>query len=400
MMGKMIKSIIPKRLQALAWGLFLASLLGCTPTEQEAWALPCSSSFEFYPLRWGPLLILSSECEGVPCIKGVSLRSGQEAWSLSDSLFSQVYYNFQPYLDEDYLVLPIGRELLCLSPESGEVRWRHQHERPGDAHVFGDGRFVYRSYRAPSDSAFEWVRLELTSGRDSLLLTAPVSLASRCLMRSPMPFFDGRDSGLVSPVIDYTPRGNTQSYLLLWKQGQAGEPLRHTIYPDNSQGVGAALPAVLSGKLSFWVTHRDLTAFDLEAGQELWRISLPHGLLTSRLSKHGECLYLACENERLYAISAADGHIRWSLPNSGTPSRIFHTEDRIFLIGGADQLLYEIDRSKGQILSRYAGKTAERNLRRPAYFSSEAALINDGARWKALPSFALRDSLKVLPPID
>ncbi|MEQ8706985.1 MAG: PQQ-binding-like beta-propeller repeat protein [Phaeodactylibacter sp.] len=379
----------------VVWGL-LISLSGCSSVLQESWVVPCSGHFEFYPLNWEQLLILSSSCDSEPCIKAIDLRSGEEAWSLSDTLFKQVYYNFQPYLDERYLVLPVGRELICLSPKTGEILWQSRRSRSGDSHVFGDGQFVYRSYVATSDSAFEWIRFDLDSGRDSLLLMSPVSKASRCLMRSPVPFFDGRDSGLVSPVIDYEPRGLTESYLLLWKQEQSAAAVRHTIYPDNEQGRGPSLPPVVAGKHSWWVASQDVVSFDLANEKIVWRVTLPHGLLTSRLTLHGDNLFLACEDEKLYAIAASTGKLQWSSPIAGTPGRVFHAPEATYLIGGSDQVLYEIDRHKGQVLDRYAFQGTGRKLRRVAYFGHGVAVLNDGRNWQAVPLTALPTQLRRL----
>jgi outer membrane protein assembly factor BamB len=111
---------------------------------------------------------------------------------------------------------------------------------------------------------------------------------------------------------------------------------------------------------------------------------------------HGDNLFLACEDEKLYAISASTGKLQWSSPIAGTPSRVFHAPEAIYLIGGSDQVLYEVDRHTGQVLGRYAFQGTARKLRRLAYFGHGVAVLNDGHNWQAVPLTALPTQLRRL----
>jgi outer membrane protein assembly factor BamB len=361
-------------LQLLCWGMLflLFSVAGCThqeaPTHAYNWVIPASNSFEFYPLRTAETVILSSDCQEQPCLRAIDLMTGQERWSYTDEHLEQLFYNASIYVDQHHILLPVGRQLLCLDMNNGEVMWQYEAPLAGDDYVTGDGHYAYRVYPEVKGTAFKVLRFELETGI--------------------------KDTFFVSPVIDYLPRQLTNSYILTWKKGGADRATKHKIAADNTRGAGAALPPLIKDGASYWIVDKEIVRYNIIKSQENWRRRLPKGLLTSRLNMIGDTLLAACENEYLYGMSANNGQIIWKVKTAGTPSRVASTPSYLFLIGGSDRLLYCISRANPERVEKYTFKNEKRLLKRVSFFSSQAAILNDGNNWHSIPMGNLPDSLQ------
>mgnify|MGYP006266346333 CR=1 FL=1 len=363
------------------------------PLYSYNWVLPASNSFEFYPVGNGGMVILSSDCQEKPCIRAVDLKTGTERWSYTNEHLDQLFYNALIYLDQQYLVLPLGRQLVCLDISNGKAVWEYKADFAGDDYVTGDGRYAYRVYPEANNTAFKVLRFELKTGAKDTVLTQVVRNASHALMRSPVLAMQN-DTFLVSPVIDYLPRKLTNSYILVWKKGDAHHATKHKIAPTNQKGIGAALPPFVKGGASYWVVDKEVVRYNIIEKQEGWRIKLPKGLLTSRLNMVGDTLLMACENEYLYGLSADDGQILWKVETAGTSSRVSSTSRYLFLIGGSDRLLYRINRMNPESIEKYSFKNEKRVLKRVSFVSSQAVILNDGKNWQSIQMNNLSDSLR------
>jgi outer membrane protein assembly factor BamB len=386
-------------LRLLCWGMLflLFSVAGCThqeaPTQFYNWVIPASNSFEFYPIRTVETIILSSDCQERPCIRAVDLKTGIERWSYTNEYLDQLFYNALIYLDQQYLVLPLGKQLLCLDIKTGKAVWKYETNFAGDDYVTGDGRYAYRVYPKANGTVLNVLRFKLKTGAKDTVRMQAVRNANYALMRSPSLAME-KDTFLVSPVIDYLPLELTNSYILAWKKGEAHRAAKYKIAPTNRKGIGAALPPFIKDGASYWVVDKEVVRYNIIKSKENWRRRLPKGMLTSRLNMIGDTLLVACENEYLYGMSANNGQIIWKVKTAGTPSRVASTPGYLFLIGGSDRLLYRISRANPERVEKYTFKNEKRLLKRVSFFSSQAAILNDGNNWHSIPLCNLPDSLQ------
>ncbi|NBC05662.1 MAG: PQQ-binding-like beta-propeller repeat protein [Bacteroidetes bacterium] len=375
-------------------GLLLVALLSCqnNAKEQVYWSVPYAEEYAFYPVAWKQLLVLPSYCEGEPCLQAVNQRDGKEAWRLRHPALRSLFYNSTPYLVGEQLVFAAGQHLLAIAASSGELLWQHTHLRSGDPYLFGDSQHVYRSYPAATNKGFEVYQFALDNGQAEHIQTIPVRNSTSSLARSPVCVDQPGSSLLVSSVVDYLPQGGTESYLLSWRKEQPLEQHKHEVYPNNSKGYGATLPPLYVNNHLYGMAYNEVFGYDPFRKTEIWRTALPRELLTSRLSWHDGYLYAATEDAVLYVLDAVHGEKKWEVDIAGTPSRIFHTKDGIFLIGGSDRLLYQVSRDKQQVIAIYQNQEAT-GFERVAYISKDIAVLSDGKRWHGIPLGSLADSL-------
>jgi hypothetical protein len=384
MIGSMKTACICTPQTLIVWGVLFFMVSGCSPTPKAGyrpWTDYASPTFEFYPIRIANQLIIPSYCVDKACIKSVDLFTGKENWAVSNPVFEKIFYNFQPYSDSSVLVLPIGNTTICIDVKNGEVLWVDEHPTSGDSNMFGDGTYAYRTFPSLSDTSFHVLQFDLYSGRKEKIMTYKVNNASSSMMRSPQPIVISGDTTLITSVIDHVPLKNTESYILKWRKKDEKKIVKHEVYPRNKKGVGASLPPLVINNKSYWVSHTDIVKYNNITEQEVWRIKLPRGLLTSRLAVHEGTLYAACENEKLYAISIDEGSIKWELGIAGTPSRLFCVEDNLYLIGGSDRLLYNIDINSESLKGKYRFKDQQITLHRASFFTEQLAVLTDGKFW-------------------
>lgn len=360
------------------------------------WRSVASESAEFYPLLCNEKVILLSDCLGQPCLKAINWKTGEEHWSLKHSTLDQIFYNCIPFLNDSSLVLPLGRELICVNIDNGSIRWKYRDNHAGDVHVFGNETHCYRSYRGQQDTSFRLLQFDLASGIVDTFSKYPVRKASTSILRSPVPVNIEDTSILVSSVIDHLPKESTESYLLEWPVQFRSNPEKYPVYKKNKKGLGAALPPVVYGYRSYWVAHNQVLCFDHASKTTCWQKSLPKGILTSRLTRWEDKLYIAIENEILYALDLKNGSVQWQVPISGTPGRLFHTQQDIWLIGGADRLLYRVNRQEQTVSQRYKLSGSNKILQRASLITSDFILISDGEYWHAYPINEMEEHLTKL----
>ena len=375
-------------------GLLMLVLSSCQDEVQEQvyWSVPYADECAFYPVAWKELLVLPSYCEGEPCLRALNQRDGKEVWRLRHPALRSLFYNSTPYLGGERLVFAAGQELLAIAASSGELLWQHTHPRAGDPYLFGDSQYVYRSYPAATNDGFEVYQFALDNGQAEHIQTITVRNSTSSLARSPVCVDQPGSPLLVSPVVDYLPQEGTDSYLLSWRKDQPAEQHKHEVYPNNTKGYGATLPPLRVKSHLYCMAYNEVVGYDLFRKTEIWRTALPRELLTSRLSWHDNQLYAATEDAVLYALDAVNGDIKWKVDIAGTPSRMFHTKDYVFLIGGSDRLLYQVSRDKQQVTATYQNREAK-GFRRVAYISASLAVLSDGKWWHGIPLESLGDSL-------
>jgi len=360
-------------------GLFFAIPFGCSDYKDKSfpsWRLSRADNFSFYPIVWNSKVILAAHCQKTDCIKCINLKSGKAEWAVSDPSFRNIYYNLVPYIKDKFLYMPVKSQLLCIDMNNGRIVWKVEKKAAGDNRVFGKGEKLYRTYNFVNERRVKIFEFDYARGSHKIIYEQEYEQGTNIIMRSPIPY---SKYNLLFGCAAHHPEKILASDLMILSGDE--EVFSYQIYPPNKDGKGATRIPIVDNGFSYWVAGSTVICFDLHSKKECWRNVLPRGLLTSRMIKVGDLLFIAAENEYLYAVNALSGQIKWKAKISGTPSRIHPVEDKIYLIGGADRALYEIIQQSGEILGRFELKGTTYHLDRTSFISDKLYIISDANYW-------------------
>ena len=118
-----------------------------------------------------------------------------------------------------------------------------------------------------------------------------------------------------------------------------------------------ASPVARGGRVYFATQNGTVYAFDSE-GKEIWNTTLDGGVFSSVVLE-GDTLYVGTDRQKVYAIDAKDGDVRW----------IFHTDSRIFTsspkmhagmvyIGCYSGTLFAVRADNGRLRWKFSGAGA------------------------------------------
>ena len=258
----------------------------------------------------------------------------------------------------------------------------------GESFVEGLGTEVLRTYYDNIHQQTRIFAFDLYTGKSKQINSFAAPDTGKLFVRSPAVLpTSALDTFCIAGYTHYIPKGTTRCQLAFWEMGDSLSVDWISIYPKNDSGDGLTQQGVMDGPTAYWIIGQQLIALNLESREILWRISLPHGMLTSRLAIDGDCLFYACENEVLYALNKWNGMILWQCPIAGTPSRIHFNREHLYLIGGSDSQLYIIDKKSGRIESKYGpselGLDEGSKLRRSFYAGQDKLVLTDYRNWWA-----------------
>jgi len=360
--------------------LLLSTFPGCQSIhDQNApypnWQALKAHSFSFYPLRSGQDILLAARCENHDCIKSINTYEGTTNWEFADSSLQGLFYNAIPFLNNQYVVFPNGKELLCIDLSTGQLQWSKRMPWHGDDRVFGTKKKIYRTYNAIAEHKMLIYEFEIETGNSKLLFERPYKAKALAVMRSPVP----TNGQLLTAFTSFIPSKKQGSSLYLLSDSVKVHS--HELYPPNKDGIGATKAPLVEGNFSFWVAGRFIICFDLAQRAALWRTELPQGLLTSRLAKNEDNVFAAAEDEWLYAINKSSGKISWKCKTAGTPSRVHVVQDTLFVVGGADKALYKVNAQTGNLIGVYRSRIGASLIEREASFNRKTATISDSKFW-------------------
>ena len=394
----MNKNIIVKSTKLMAMmflflTIFSASCVSDNANHVEFWKVSSAPNFRLYPIAHKNLVILACDCNGERCLKAVNKFTGKLVWSwIEDEILSESYYNFEPYIYSNLLILPIKSKLIAIDLNNGTTKWENNKDYPGEPFLDGLGESVVRTYYSLKENKHIIFLIDIYSGHMQAIKEYSLSLDGTNFVRTPHIYKLGKeskDTSLVSSIIEYVPNKSTISYLSFATLSNPSLEHNTNIYQENKQGYGVTKQCISDGKKSFWVAHHDLVYIDLETRKEIWRTTMPAGMLTSKLYQSKEYLFFACEDEIIYKISKNNGEIVWQCPIAGTPSRLFISKNNLYIIGGSNGILYIIDSITGATLSKQSitgeNKSNNRFLRRTFIVGDESIVLNDGENWLCYP---------------
>lgn len=100
----------------------------------------------------------------------------------------------------------------------------------------------------------------------------------------------------------------------------------------------------------------ELLCLDLHSGHEYWRFAaLPDTLISYSPAAADNTLYVGPGDGRLYALDVSDGSLRWTLNRieEWQYLRQLHVAGEVLVAGSYKEMLYGIDRARGEVLWRF-----------------------------------------------
>ena len=359
--------------------LLILVIVSCKNSQD--WTIPFGIKFKMYPILIEDKVILSSNCEKIPCIKCLSINDGELFWEFKSDLLSELYYNSDFPIINNVLILPLSNKTIGISTIDGSLIWQIDHQNVGDKNIYAYKGFAYRSIYK-SDSTFLNYKILHTSGQivDSVEIVHPKF--DNKIIRSPKVINTIMGERLLNTVLLYVPLIKTKSYFTT--SDFNGHFIQETILgEDNKEGNGATQAPIVKGINSFWQINSDIMCYDHNAEKQIWRTKLPHGSLTSRMILDGNQVIVPCEDEYLYCINAKTGIINWKTIVAGTPSRIHATREFYYVIGGSDRQIHKLEKVTGKKMEMYNVELAN-NLERVSFFSDDLSIIADNKNWYCL----------------
>ncbi|MFT6336422.1 MAG: outer membrane protein assembly factor BamB [Halioglobus sp.] len=380
---KYINKIIGGVLASLIILLTMSCHDSNTPPNYDTfngWNVISSSKFRLYPIIDNKLVIISGHCEGVACLKGIDLITGDEKWTYKNIDLESIFYNATLYIDENRICIPLKKKTLCIDKVSGLELWEYEHENVTlmEAHLSGAKDNIFRSGR--NVNAHSLWQYSKGNGQQKLIKEFPTKLGANSIIRTPA-IINQFNSILVTSV-DYYHVDEMDSYgfIIRIDENNALDTLlkTHNIKKANFKPIPYHDEQVL-----LLINLSTLILYDLTKDAVLWQTDMPHSILTSRIEIVNDTIYYPCEDEYLYALDAKNGSILWKSEGSGTPSRIACNNNYIFMTTGNSGFLNQYDKSSGKLLNKYKFSDYFRAIQRTIAIKDNVIVFSDGRFWYA-----------------
>jgi putative pyrroloquinoline-quinone binding quinoprotein len=375
----------------------LFSLTTCSETEKETgfvlvkdWQIGSSYEGNIYPIAYGENIILTSfEDHSFNCLASYSKANGELNWKWCDSaeVASSFYYNLRPYLYNNLLALPNKNQLLVMDVEKGIPKWQTQNYDHGDNVIEGIDNKILRTYY--DNNTGDGIIIEINIEEQSLRPICKVSPKNeeKVFLKTPIYTKDNLSRKILQGgVIHYNPNTHlTRNFIYSWLLQDGSEVSKLKITDDNNKGHAINKQPYLSDGFSYWFAHNDLLCYSLTQHKIVWQKEMNTYMITSRPLIQGDNIYYAGENGILYCINKFDGSLRWDQKISGSPSRVFYSNDCIILVGGQDGVLYVFDAASGNSIFKIKSDNHDIKkgvfFQRHLYVDNDVILLNDTQNW-------------------
>ncbi len=360
------------------------------PALEKIWQMKLPASSYIYPLRRGDEFLFSYHSGDRQCFVTCSASRGKihKEWCLPLKSSKPLYYNLSPCNWEDKLVLPTPGGLLLIDPGEGWGQLWSSGFRWGENALLEKNGLLYRVYYGNNNrKAFVTALDPLT---DSLRTIATLLAPDSATIHVKTPFLYTNKNGQDVLVLGYTHYNPTTRYTrngMLSIDKDNGQVLIDILLDSiNHSARGINHDPVVAGAFSYWMLQNEVLCYHHASGALRWKRTMPAPMVTSRPLVAHEMLYYAAEDGHLYALDLASGTVIWTAPISGSPSRVFVAGNYLFLVGGADGVLYVINARDGDVVLK---KRSERHdlsaqvfFQRTFYADREYALLYDGVVWQ------------------
>ena len=350
--------------------------------------VPANRQKNFYPIYFGGQLVLTSECDGLPCLLSIDPASGARHWAWIDrhQELEAAYYNLSPYASGGYLAIPFPNSLKVFDLASGGLKHDIPFAGAVAPHLTGEGGQVFVAAQIAGQA--ELFSVDLATGKKAVLYTHSYSAAQVFICLPPIRERPGSDAFLHS-ILAYDPGRDARSYIL--RQPADGlEADSLLAYPENPLGYGIARLPLLDAQAgaSFWPLSDGLLRLDHQRFQIDWQRRLGTGILSSAIVLLDTALLYPSDRSVFYLIDSRSGGVIDSLLDMPTtPGRIFKSGEALFFVGGVDGRLYRwrgvgAERPKAfQHPVLESNEAAGNSFRRQMYAGQGLLVLLDGVNW-------------------
>ncbi len=332
-----------------------------------------------YPITWEDrFMVILSRPGDSSRILSLRQADGSTAWEKTlDNAEEKVYYNLQSSLQGNVLVLPLGKITQAIDCRNGQKLWHFRHQGSPEPVVSRAEEGVF--FRAVNDWERKLsflARMDSHTGQAQDLYPQLWPDSAMILLRTPAYLGDGE---IIFTSIIYDPkRRYTYAEWYVAHADGSGIKARGKAYPDNLGGYGVTKQPAVTSKYIILTAYDQLFCLERGTYKEKWRINLPRDMLSSMPLIHENQIYCALEDGYLYSIGMDNGDIIWKSSVAGTPGRIAVYEEHLFLVGGADGVLYTINKTDGSRIR--AMKGPNHSYKEEEFFRRFIGLANDTGR--------------------
>jgi outer membrane protein assembly factor BamB len=321
-----------------------------------------------YPIIQGnKAFVVQTDHNAVSTYKVLNLNDGSVAWAHADTTDAPPpYYNLDGVSTKGLLCLPANSSVKVLDWDTGREKWHFTPQGSPVQHLA-----LYRDHYL-LQTTNDWqarkthlYRYDLKSGAMKLCWSIPWPDSTQLLGYSPLPLAE-EGLALFVATVRHTESRQTHSFWQVVEIGSGRVVRTGDAYPENTDGHGPTKQPIRCGKDVLIVAYDQVFRLDPRTGAEVWRLTLPRDMLTSRPLLDGDALYCAMEDAMLYKIDATTGQVLWETAISGTPSRMAICGRHLFVIGGGDGMLYTIDTADGRTVRKM--RSPNHDYRRDEFF--------------------------------
>lgn len=318
-----------------------------------------------YPIIHGDkAFVVQTDQNAVSTYMALNLKDGSTEWSRTDTVAP--YYNLDGVCTDRLLSLPIGNSVKVLNLSTGQEKWHFAPQGSPVQHLalYGD-HYLLQASNDWSAGKTHLYQYDLKSGAMKLCWSIPWPDSTQLLGYTPLPLAE-EGLALFVATVRHTESRQTHSFWQVVEVGSGRVVRTGEAYPENTEGHGPTKPPIRCGKDALIVAYDQIFRLDPRTGAEVWRLTLPRDMLTSRPLLDGNALYCAMEDAVLYKIDATTGQVLWKTDLSGTPSRLAICGRHLFVVGGGDGTLYTIDTTDGRTVRKM--RSPNHDYRRDEFF--------------------------------
>jgi len=362
------------------------------PLLKQIWQIKLPASSYIYPIRWGDKFLFSYYSGKKQCFATCSASHGKicKEWCLPMKSSQPLYYNLSPCIWNDNLVLPTPGGLLLIDPDKGHGQVWSSGFSIGENSLMEKDGMIYRVYYGSKNLKAFITAFDPNSDSQHTVTTLFASDSATIHVKTPFLYTNrNRQDVMVLGYTHYNPATHYTRNGILSIDSDDGKVLTDIQLDSiNYTARGINHDPVVMGALSYWMVQNEVICYNHENGSILWKRTMPAPIITSRPLVTHKMLYYAAEDGNLYALDLASGDIIWKAPISGSPSRVFAVDNYLFLVGGADGVLYVINANDGaQVLKKRSERhdiSAQVFYQRTLYADNEYLLLYDGISWQCL----------------
>jgi outer membrane protein assembly factor BamB len=255
------------------------------------------------------------------------------------------------YINEDNLLLSMGRNILSLDIESGSVNWNYEAPKSYSPRIELIGSYLYWSHgERVNDSLKYLVRTPTDRVEFDTIFTSQAPLGYRYNYEPPVAATDasGRDLLLLPARFGIGSAPANYEVEITALDATTFEPVWKidTLPYDWNSSVTA--PVVREQTLIF-PGEENLYGIDVSTGDILWHVPIPDGTLTTDLIEHDGYAYFVGNLGTLYKVDWRTGDLVYAKEGyGGNVSNMIVHDDLLYYVSGANGRLYAVHIETGE----------------------------------------------------